>query len=274
MSQSTVCVSCDFDGVSPWLYLFDAWDSPTNISRGLFGVDHGAPRLLDLFDKHSIDTTWFIPGHTLESFPERCETIWSKGHDVQHHGWTHRPPSEFESKQEERMDVERGIECIESLTGRRPTGYRSPSWDFSLYTLEILQELDFEWDSSQMAADFEPYFVPTNWDASKDEPFDRGTPTDIVEIPVSWQRDDFPAFAYRSGQGFANGEAVFSAWREQFDWMHQHIENGVFVLTLHPQISGQAHRLTHLDRLLEYFTSKPGVEFRTITGYVDDQNEA
>ncbi|WP_121743460.1 polysaccharide deacetylase family protein [Natronorubrum halophilum] len=269
MSRSTVCITCDFDAVSAWLHLFDAGESPTKLSRGLFGVDHGTPRLLDLFDRHDIETTWFVPGHTIESFPDVCETVWSRGHEVQHHGWTHRPLSSYETEAEERADIERGIESIEALTGRRPVGFRSPSWDFSPRTLSILRDLEFEWDSSQMGSDFLPYRLHDDWEAPLDGPFDRGVPTEIVELPVSWQRDDFPPFAYRRGQGFVTERSVFDQWQTQFEWMHEHVDDGVFVLTIHPQVSGQSHRLANLERLLESMRARSDVEFRTLSSVVD-----
>ncbi|MFB6087974.1 MAG: polysaccharide deacetylase [Haloarculaceae archaeon] len=260
MADPTVCLTVDLDAVSPWLHLGDR-NSPVNRSRGVFGAEVGAPRLLDLFDDHGVDATWFVPGHTVESFPEVVECIPAAGHAVEHHGWSHRRPGDYESRSAERADVERGIAAIEDLTGQRPTGYRSPSWDFSEHTVDVLVELGFEWDSSGMARDFEPYRLRRD-DAPVDEPYDRGEPTDLVEIPVSWQRDDFPPLAFTGDRGFVDEAAVFRSWREQFDWMRESVDGGVYVLTMHPQVMGQGHRLQRLDDLLEH-VADAGAEFAT-----------
>ncbi|WP_439027139.1 polysaccharide deacetylase family protein [Haloarchaeobius sp. DT45] len=268
MANATVCLSVHFDAVSTWLWSYDSWDMPTRHSRGVYGADVGAPRLLDLFDQYDVSSTWCIPGHTIESFPEICGEVHDRGHGVQHHGWTHRGPSTFESKDAEKRDIERGIESIRDLTGERPTGYASPAWDFSEHTLDILQELAFEWDSSVMAADFRPHYLEGGWKAPEDGPYERGEPTDIVELPVSWERDDFPPFTYTWSRphrmGYVPEDAIFQKWYDQFDWMYEHVDDGVFVLTLHPQVVGQAHRLLRLEAFLQHVRSKSGASFETM----------
>ncbi|MFC6723348.1 polysaccharide deacetylase [Halobium palmae] len=264
MSRARVCLTVDFDGVSSWIHSFDEADSPTNLSRGLFGVDVGAPRLLDLFDEHGVETTWFVPGHTIDSFPEAVDEVWTAGHDIQHHGWSHTRPGTYPDAAAERDDIERGIESIESLTGRAPSGYRSPSWDFSANTLSLLEEFDFEWDSSQMGREFRPYRLRTGWQAPADAPYDRGSETDLVEVPVSWQRDDFPAFAFNRERGYANETEIFETWESQFEWMYRNVDDGVYVLTMHPQIMGYGHRLERLNALVESMAAHSDVEFTTV----------
>jgi len=266
MARAKVCLTVDFDAVSSWIHSFDEADSPRDLSRGLFGVDVGAPRLLEVFDEHDITTTWFVPGHTVESFPDAVEAVWADGtgHDIQHHGWSHTRPSTYADKASERADIERGIEAIQALTGRRPVGYRSPSWDFSSNTLSLLQEFGFEWDSSQMAAEFHPYFLPQRWEAPVDAPYERGEKTDLTEVPVSWQRDDFPAFAFSRQRGYANERAIFEMWESQFDWMYRNVENGTYVLTMHPQIMGYSHRISRLESLIATLDSYSDVDFTTV----------
>ncbi|MDY6817697.1 MAG: polysaccharide deacetylase [Halobacteriales archaeon] len=264
MDSAIVSLSFDFDGVSPWLHSSGLEATPTNLSRGLFGVDVGAPRILELLDDHGIAATWFTPGHTIDSFPEICEEVYSRGHDIQHHGWSHTRPGDYESFEAERADIERGIESIEELTGKSPTGYRSPSWDFSPHTLDLLQEFGFEWDSSGMAHDFVPYYVRSGTTAPMDGPYQRGEPTGILELPISWQRDDFPPLVFTGTRGFTDEAAVFQKFRDQFEWMYDHVDDGVYILTMHPQVIGRNHRLDKLETLIEHMAAKPGVRFETM----------
>ncbi|MCO8243294.1 MULTISPECIES: polysaccharide deacetylase [unclassified Haladaptatus] len=264
MPNATVCLCFDFDAVSGWIHGHGATNSPVKLSRGRYGAAVAAPRILDLLDRLDVPATWFTPGHTIESFPEICGEVHDRGHDIQHHGWHHTPPAKFADREGERADFERSIETIRDLTGEKPTGYRSPSWDFSAHTLDILQELDFEWDSSLMGHDFEPYRVRELPIADPEEPYVAGEETDLLEFPVSWHRDDWPSLQFtpgRSGRPRADEEAVFDGWYEQFDWMYENVEDGVFTLTMHPQVTGQPPRLRYLEAFVESVRAKQDVEF-------------
>ncbi|TYT62545.1 polysaccharide deacetylase [Natrialba swarupiae] len=274
MSQSTVALCFDFDAVSTWLHTFKAHHSPTKHSRGVFGAEVGSRRILDVLDEADVPSTWFVPGHTADSFPDAVEAVLSDGHAIQSHGWSHTNPSEYESKADERADLKRSLASLESLTGETPSGYRSPYWDFSRHTLELLQDLGFEWSSSLMGREFEPYYLRENWSADPDEPYDPGERTDVLEFPVSWYRDDWPALQFvmgASSQGpRPNEQAFFEAWRAQFDWMHEHVDGGIFTLTMHPQITGVAPRPEYLAELIDHMASKPDVTFRTLDSVAAD----
>ncbi len=262
MNDATVCLTFDFDAVSPWLHIDPERNTPTNRSRGLFGAEVGAPRLLDLLAEYGLATTWFVPGHTLDSFPEVAGRVADEGHEIQHHGWSHTPPGDYEDRAAERADIERGIDSIERVTGRRPRGYRSPSWDFSEHTKELIAELGFEWDSSDMAREFKPYWVRPDT-APADGPYEQGETFDLVELPVSWGRDDYPPFAHSPGKGAVDERAVYRQWREQLDWMADYVNDGVFVLTMHPQVSGKSHRVQRLEDFIEHVRGHGRMSFAT-----------
>jgi peptidoglycan/xylan/chitin deacetylase (PgdA/CDA1 family) len=244
----------------------------------VFGAEIGAPRLLDLHDKYDVPATWFVPGHTIESFPEICGEVWDRGGDIQHHGWSHTGPATFESEEDERADVERAVDNIVDLTGRKPTGYRSPAWDFSSHTLDILADIGIRWESSKMASDFTPHYVYGGWEAPPDGPYVRGEPTDIVELPVSWQRDDWPPFTFTWARphrmGYVSEDSIFRRWYDQFDWMYENVDDGVFILTMHPQVMGQAHRIMRLEALIQHMSTKPGVEFKLMDTVAEEWREA
>src|SRR3954462_6446929 len=135
MARSIVCLTFDFDAISGWIAR--GMTSPGPISRGEFGPKVGVPRLLELLNRHGIRSTWFIPGHTLETYPEQSRRIADAGHEIGHHGWTHRPPATLTREQEE-AELVRANEAIRKLTGRTARGYRSPSWDLSPHSVELL----------------------------------------------------------------------------------------------------------------------------------------
>jgi len=277
MATASVCVTFDFDAVSIWLHTFDSQHQASRHSRGVFGAEVAAPRILDLLDRTGVDTSWFVPGHTIESFPKVCAEIWERGHDIQHHGWSHTDPVKYETRADEEADLKRGMDTIEDLTGRAPVGYRSPAGEFSEHTVDLLSELGFAYDSSMLDHDFELYRLRADWSAPLDEPYDPGEETNLIEVPRSWQRNDFTALTYIPYPqlwGYADEDSIFGKWRDQFDWMYDNIDGGTYVLVLHPQCIGQAHRLTRLEALIDYMDRKPDVAFRTVTDVVEEYREA
>lgn len=269
MDDPTVCLTFDFDAVSPWLHVGDEASTPTPRSRGVFGAEVGAPRVLEFLADRDLPATWFVPGHTVESFPDPCERVVAAGHEVGHHGWRHTPPAAYDSREAERADLERGIETLRDLTGDRPAGYRSPSWDYSEHTLDLLVELEFDYASGGMARDFEPYYHrrgERGVDPSDDGPYDPGEPTDLLELPVSWHRDDFPHLAFDGRRASREVAGLAREWRESLDWMLAHVDGGLFVLTCHPQVVGREGRLRYLGEFVDHARER-GVRF-TETGTV------
>src|SRR3974390_2646640 len=110
--------------------------TPTPLSRGEFGA-MAARRILDFLKSRRIKATWFIPGFTIESWPRDCEAVVDGGHEVAHHSWAHIPPAN-QSRDEEEADLVRANDAIARLTGRKARGYRSPSWDLSEHTIDLL----------------------------------------------------------------------------------------------------------------------------------------
>ena len=254
------CLTFDFDAISSWL--FRGQNTPTAISRGEFGVT-ASGRILDLLDRHGIKSTWFIPGHTIDTFPDACLRVVEAGHEVGHHGYLHEPPAQLEREQEEAVLL-RGIECIQRLTGGPPAGYRSPSWDLSPHTVELLVTHGFLYDSSMMAHDYLPY-PARNGDVMEKDHVVFGAHTRLLEMPVSWSLDDFPHFEYRRldgmlQQGLMNAGQVQENFVDDFRYMAQSAAPGVLTYTFHPQVIGRGHRMLMLERLIEEL-SDLGAEF-------------
>lgn len=261
----SVCLTFDFDAISVWIGSMGS-RSPGNISRGEFGVV-GARRVLELLKRHGISSTWFVPGHTIETYPDTVRAIVEAGHEIGHHNYCHENPRTLELPQE-RAVIERGIECISRLTGAAPAGYRSPAWDVSPNTLGLLQELGFVYDSSLMADDFRPYRPRAGDILNTDGPYVFGEPMDLVEVPVDWSLDDWPYFNVNwpaHHVGLRTPDDVLDIWASEFHYLYEHVGSGVFTLTMHPQVIGRGHRLLMLERLIEYINAHKGVAFRTMS---------
>ena len=260
----SVCLTFDFDAISLWLGGFRA-TSLSAISRGEFGRV-GAERMLAMLHEANIRSTWFIPGHSAETYPQIVEMIVAGGHEIGNHGYLHSHPKDAD---DEAAILDRGNDVLTRMTGHRPLGYRSPGAGLSYNMVELLHNRGFAYDSSLMGDDFSPYYLRSGDVASTDGPYLFGKQIDVVEIPFTWGLDDFPAFEYvtsRAGiqNGLASPGAVYEIWSGDFDYLYDRIGEGVYTLTMHPQVIGRGHRILMLERLIRHIQSHPGVEFKTM----------
>jgi len=258
-----VCLSFDFDAISVWLGSLNA-TSPSAISRGEFGAV-ATERLLEMLARWGIESTWFIPGHTIETYPDLVRRVADAGHEIGHHNYCHENPISL-SLDEERRVLDRGIETIRRITGNPPEGFRSPAWDLSPHSLSLLLERGFLYDSSLMGNDYSPYYCRLGDVPAKDGPYIFGREVEMVELPVTWGLDDFPAFEWLYGvnQGLSSPSQVYERWAGDFDYLCEFVGAGVYCLTMHPQVIGRGHRLLMLNRLVEHMKESAGVSFSTM----------
>ncbi len=258
----TVCLTFDFDALSVWLADY-ALVTPAMLSRGEFGAQVGVPRILNLLAEYNVPATFFVPGHTAESFPGAVEAVLDAGHEVAHHGYGHEDPSS-QSPDEERRSLERGIAVLERFLGEPPLGYRSPSWDYSDNTLSLLVEYGFLYDSSLFAGDFHPYHPRLGDRVGVEEPLQPGEEVDLWEFPVAFFLDDWPHFTFNSEPprvGLSAPSKVLEIWASEYDYMVDHEQTGVFTLTMHPQVIGRGHRTTLLDTFIRHVVSRGSTRF-------------
>lgn len=265
-----LALTFDFDAMSGAIGSLGA-KSPGQISRGEFGAV-GAKRLLQLLSDLGLPATFFIPGHTALAFPRIVQSIAEAGHEICHHGWVHENPA-LVRPNEERRALERGLEALRDVVGVRPLGYRSPGWDHSPSTVELLLEYEFEYDSSLMASDYEPYWcrVGDRWPAT--EPYHYGRPVDLVELPVAWHLDDMPHFEFvftttLLTPGLHSPSTVLQVWRGEFDFLYREVGHGLLTLTMHPEVIGRGYRMLMLREFLSYVESHAGVTFTCCADYV------
>src|SRR3954470_3104781 len=189
MAKHIVCLTFDFDAISG--FISRGQTTPGWISRGEFGPRVGAPRLLALFRKYGIATSWYVPGHPIETFPDAVKAVVDAGHEIAHHGWTHRPPATL-TREKEEEELARGNEAIKRILGHYARGYRSPSWDLSPHSVELMLKHGFEYDSSMMGDDHMPYRIRQGDVIELEKPAVFGKETPLIEMPVSWSLDDYP----------------------------------------------------------------------------------
>jgi len=206
----------------------------------------GLPRLLKILDKQSVPASFFVTGVTAHLYPDVIKQIMASGrHEIGVHGWIHENNVAVTADEERRL-LAKAVAALEKVTGKKPVGYRSPSWQFSGATLGLLREHKFLYDSGMMADD-DPYEILVG-----------GQPTGLLEIPVEWMRDDA---MYYPRSNPHSPDAVFEVWRAEFDKAYE--EHGLFQVTMHPRISGHRSRAAMLEKLITYMRQRPGVWFAT-----------
>ncbi|MEU6599601.1 polysaccharide deacetylase family protein [Streptomyces flaveolus] len=278
-----VSFGVDIDAVAGWLGSYGGEESPDDISRGLFAGEVGVPRVLELFRRYDLTQTFFWPGHSIETFPQQFDACVAAGHEIGVHGYSHENPIAM-SREQESTVLDHCIELIRSRTGRRPTGYVAPWWEFSPVTNELLLGRGIKYDHSLMHRDFEPYYVRVgdswtkiDYDAPAEswmKPFRRGRETDLIEIPANWYLDDLPPMMFvkasPNSHGFVNPRDIETMWRDQFDWVYRESEYAVFAMTIHPDVSGRPQVLMALEWLIEHINAHEGVRWTTFDAIADD----
>ena len=218
------------------------------LSQGQYGARVALPRVVRLLDGESIPATFFFPAWSLKLAPEQADVIkGSDMHEIAVHGWIHELNTALDRATEERL-LRQALDAIEEITGERPVGYRAPSWNHSPNTLRIIRELGFLYESSLMADD-RPY-----------ELMQDGEATGVVELPVEWILDDAPLFNPR-GNSYMNPRDVMQVWIDEFDTAWE--EGTMFLLTMHPHVSGHRSRIVALEGLIDHMQAKGEVWFAT-----------
>ncbi len=222
---------------------------PALLSHGTYAIREGLTPLLDLLDQHRAVTTFFIPGITAERYPEAVAEIHRRGHEIGSHGYSHRSPATMPLT-EERVELVRGIDALAAITGERPRTWRSPSWEWSEHTLDLLLQ-----EGVTVSTNFHDRARP--YRHSRD-----GSPLPLVELPVQWHLGDAPYFIHggRMERIVRTASEVEHLWQEEFTG-HYHWPGALFHLTLHVQLIGQPGRLRMLDRFLSFIKGHPRSTF-------------
>jgi len=251
-ARCAVMLTFDFDAESLWLSRDPAVaERPGILSQGGYGANVGVPRILDLLAAQGVRATFFIPGWVAERHPDQARAIRDAGHEIGHHGYLHERASPADPEGERRAFA-RGLEALQQVLGVRPLGYRSPGWDLTPITLELVRGAGMLYSSNLMDHAW-PYLH-------------RHPEGDVVELPVQWLLDDAPFFLFNPhliNRPMAMPQLVLEQWQEELLGARE--LGGLFNLTMHPQVIGHPSRLRLLRRLIETITGLDGVWLATGT---------
>jgi peptidoglycan/xylan/chitin deacetylase (PgdA/CDA1 family) len=250
-------VALSFDSDHDTTELRDGGKSIGRLSWGQYGSRVGVPRILQVLARHGVRASFYVPAVVALLYPDEQRRVAGEGHEIGIHGWIHELNSGL-SYEAERDLLLRSADVLAQVTGVRPTGMRTPSWDFSPHTLRIAREIGLTYDSSLMA-DEDCYELLLD-----------GEPTGVVELPVEWVRDDAVYFwmnRFASHRPYTPPADVFDIFRREFERAYD--EGGLFQLTMHPHVIGYRSRIWILEEIIRLAQSRPGVWFATHAEVVD-----
>ncbi len=265
----TLALTFDHDAISDSVR---RGDPPVTLSHGEFGPRVGVPRILELLAARRIVSTWFVPGHTLEAFPESVAAIVAGGHELASHGWFHEDFATL-AVDEQRAILARSMEALTAAAGgTAPTGWRAPYWSLGARTLELVEEAGFRYDSSLMSDDYSVGRVRHGDRHSVAEGTRWGREGALVEVPVYWALDDWPQFepAPASGRdGLVAPSKVLEIWLAELRYAWEHAPGGVLTVTMHPECIGRGHRMAMLEQFIDAAAALEGVAFDRLDRHVE-----
>ncbi|KAK7750636.1 hypothetical protein SLS62_007483 [Diatrype stigma] len=278
-----VTLTVDFDAVSGLLGTgHDPRNNLADLSGGVFSAKVGVRRLLRLFERFSLAdrVSWFMPGHSIESFPEEAKAIAETGCEIGLHGYSHEDCAAMTFAQE-RDVLKNCIRIVEKLCGRKPVGYRAPLYTARQHTLDLLREYGLLYDASLNAHDSRPYFLPdtprlepivpdysqpaSSWMRPLPQPDPVDPRTSLIEMPGSWYTEDMTPLAYYpyqpNSQGYVSTDVVEKMWWDRFIWLWENecdISAGDgddnfgswFSTIWHPESAGRSHIMPMIERFL------------------------
>lgn len=250
-NNARCAVALSFDSDHETADLRDGGRSTSVMSQGQYGTRQGVPRIRALLNRFDVKATFFVPAVAALLYPDEQRQLADEGHEIALHGWIHERNTLLPEQAERDLQM-RSSDTLERITGTRPVGIRTPSWDFSPNTLKITKEMGLLYDSSLMA-DNDCYELVMD-----------GEPTGVIELPVEWIRDDAAYLHMDRWSGLRPYIApadVLSIFAKEFELAYS--EGGIFQLTMHPDIIGHRSRIWILEELIRTIKTRSDVWFGT-----------
>jgi peptidoglycan-N-acetylglucosamine deacetylase len=273
LPRVTVCLSVDFDAVSVWM----AWGARgvRALSRGEYGATVGAPRLLETLAKFGIPSTWFVPGHTADTFPEITARVADAGHEIGNHGYLHEDFSALPIDSV-RAVIRKANDALRRVTGQQPLGIRTPLGDFDGSLFEVFLEEGFSYDSS-IFGDASPRWCRGADTLRTDGPNTPGPVLDLVELPLASQLTDFRYLEYNLSpvtlRGLTDPADLLEIWKDEFDYAYAGGGGRFLHLVVHPQTIGWGLRLRMLEAFLEHCRARSDIRFETCRGVANEYRQ-
>lgn len=246
--RCAVVFSADVDAESPFIWNNRGKEVTTlgELEQRRFGPRRGVARLVDLLSEFDAKGSFYIPGVVMETYPWITPALLESGHEVALHGYYHEHMQTLDDDKFNDVML-RSLAIYRAQGGQDPVGFRSPAWELAPHQIELLKALGVAYDSSLMGWDH-PYTIDG-----------------LTEVPVQWLVDDAIYFRYFGGgrdtSPPANPMQVLESWTMEFDAVAA--TGGLFMITVHPWMSGRPQRVEMLRRLFSHISATQDVWWTT-----------
>jgi allantoinase len=209
------------------------------IAWSSYGGRTGVWRIINTLDRLEVPATFFANSRCVEEYPEAMAQIHRSGHDVGGHAYTQDGLLTYMTLEEQRATIRQSLDQLESVTGKRPTGWLSPVLAFTPETPGLLAEAGLKWHADVTYTDL-PYMQQTEHGpiaalmASDftDNRVLRASPRDFVDV-----------------------------YKGTFDYLYRHEPMSVLVISMHAHFGGRAMMTAAYDEIINYMKTFPDVWF-------------
>jgi peptidoglycan/xylan/chitin deacetylase (PgdA/CDA1 family) len=205
-----------------------------------YGMRVGFWRFIDVLKKYGLKATLAINGSVIKSYPRIAKAGLDAGWEFMGHGYVQRPMHHLE---DQRAAIRQTIEEIKSFTGKPPRGWESPGLTETYDTIDFLAEAGIEYVADWVLDD-QPCVIQT-------------ASGPIVSVPYTVEMNDIAMMVLQNHPS----EEWLRRGIDHFDRLYLDSEQHtrVMAISVHPYITGVAHRIAYLERLYEYILQRPGV---------------
>lgn len=200
-----------------------------------FGERVGVFRMLEIFQKEGIQTTFFPTGITVENYPDVFKEIVAQGHEIGTETWIH-DYSYMKKRDKEKKDLQKTVKIVQETVGKPPKGYLSTGVSPSADTPEIITELGYTyWMDPQHEET--PYTLKIKG-------------TELTVLSYFQDLNDYSTFQ-RAGR---TPRELLQQWKDCFDCLYEEgAKDPKFLIWgNHPFIGGRPYRAPMLREFIRY----------------------
>jgi len=209
-----------------------------------YGMRVGFWRLYDALNQRGIVPTMATNGIVCESYPRLVEAALKQEWEIMGHGFVQGPMHKLENQLEA---IQMTVDTIKRFSGKAPVGWESPGLTEDDHTLDCLSQSGIEYVADWVLDD-QPVWL-------------QAQPKPVLSVPYTVELNDIPMMLLQQNRS----EEMLLRGIDQFERLWQESETipRVMAISVHPYVTGVAHRIGYFEKLLDHIQSRTGVEIQT-----------